>query len=210
MIFPGNANLPIGVLRLDIQENAAPRQHQTLAKNMAGQKTAVILRGCDFIDFSQKVALKTISLHAKKSRYLNKVTPSEPRQGPGKFREESLLRKVKDQERFVASPKSAAARNSSLELFLLPARVDLAETVPRIRHRKCAIRLRGHFDPVRRPIVLRRWGRGRTWRRRRHRSDRHIRLRVIDIIGDEHARRGVLLPAEKREMHLPEVFESWR
>ena len=37
----------------------------------------VILRGCDFIDFSQKVALKTISLHAKKSRYLNKVTPSE-------------------------------------------------------------------------------------------------------------------------------------
>ena len=81
MIFPGNANLPIGVLRLDIQENAAPRQYQTLAKNMAGQKTAVILRGCDFIDFSQKVALKTISLHAKKSRYLNKVTPSEPDRG---------------------------------------------------------------------------------------------------------------------------------
>ena len=57
--------------------------------------SAVILRGCDFIDFSQKVALKTISLHAKKSRYLNKVTPSERSA-------ESLLPQLKDQERFFA------------------------------------------------------------------------------------------------------------
>ena len=55
----------------------------------------VILRGCDFIDFSQKVALKTISLHAKKLRYLNKVTPSERS-------EESLLPQSKNQERFFA------------------------------------------------------------------------------------------------------------
>jgi hypothetical protein len=37
----------------------------------------VILRGCDFFDFSQKVALKTTGLDAKKSSYRNKVTSSE-------------------------------------------------------------------------------------------------------------------------------------
>ena len=91
--FPGNANLLIGGLHDAIEENGAPGKSSS-AEYMRAKK-AVILRGCDFIDFSQKVALKTISLHAKKSRYLNKVTPSERS-------EESLLRKGKDQERFFA------------------------------------------------------------------------------------------------------------
>jgi hypothetical protein len=34
------------------------------------------LRGCDFFDFSQKAALKTTGLDAKKSSYRNKVTSS--------------------------------------------------------------------------------------------------------------------------------------
>src|SRR5438309_7767762 len=45
----------------------------------------VILRGCDFFDFSQKPSLKTLRLDAKNSRILNKVTSSERS-------EESLLR----------------------------------------------------------------------------------------------------------------------
>jgi hypothetical protein len=35
------------------------------------------LRGCDFFDFSQKAALKTTGLDAKKSSYRNKVTSSQ-------------------------------------------------------------------------------------------------------------------------------------
>jgi hypothetical protein len=37
----------------------------------------VILRACDFFDFSQKAALKTTGLDVKKSSYRNKVTSSE-------------------------------------------------------------------------------------------------------------------------------------
>jgi hypothetical protein len=36
-----------------------------------------LLRGCDFFDFSQKVALKTTGLDAKKSPYRKKVTASQ-------------------------------------------------------------------------------------------------------------------------------------
>jgi hypothetical protein len=35
------------------------------------------LRGCDVFDFSQKAALKTAGLDAKKSSYRNKVTSSQ-------------------------------------------------------------------------------------------------------------------------------------
>jgi len=38
---------------------------------------AVILRGCDFFDFSKIAALKTNSLRAKKSSIFKKVTNSE-------------------------------------------------------------------------------------------------------------------------------------
>jgi eukaryotic-like serine/threonine-protein kinase len=54
--------------------------------------SGVILRGCDFFDFSQKVALKTTGLDAKKSSYRNKVTSSE--------RSEGSLRYCRDEERF--------------------------------------------------------------------------------------------------------------
>jgi hypothetical protein len=44
---------------------------------MMPKPLVVILRGCDFFDFSQKAALKTTGLDAKKSSYRNKVTSSE-------------------------------------------------------------------------------------------------------------------------------------
>jgi hypothetical protein len=48
-----------------------------LRKLSASSVWPVLLRGCDFFDFSQKVALKTTGLDAKKSSYRNKVTSSE-------------------------------------------------------------------------------------------------------------------------------------
>ena len=46
--FPGTANLPIGDSQDAIQENGAPRQHQTVVKNMGGQKKSTVILSAGF------------------------------------------------------------------------------------------------------------------------------------------------------------------
>src|SRR5207249_11914493 len=69
---------------------------------------------------------------------------------------------------------------------------------------------RCHVDTVCGASVRRSRRRTRSRRRKRYRGYRHCGLLLVDHVSDEQARRGVLLPAEKREMNLPEVIEAGR
>src|SRR5437667_9846115 len=88
--------------------------------------------------------------------------------------------------------------------------VSLAEAVTGVGDGERAVGLRRHPDPVCGAIVRRRRSRTRSRRRKRYRGHRHCGLLLVDHVGDEQARHGVLLPAEKREMNLPEVLEAGR
>src|SRR4051812_10292404 len=92
---------------------------------------------------------------------------------------------------------------------LKPTRsIRLTETVSRIRNRVCPVLLRGYFNPICCAVVYRGWRRVRPRCRGLYRSDRHGADWLIEGIGDEHSGYGVLLPAELREMDLPEIFQS--
>src|SRR5207302_6950575 len=71
--------------------------------------------------------------------------------------------------------------------------VSLAEAVARVRYREGAILLRRELNPVGHAIMCRRRWRAWSSLRRRHRSNGHDGLRVIDGVGDEHSRLRVLL-----------------
>src|ERR1700680_2583615 len=86
--------------------------------------------------------------------------------------------------------------------------VGLAEAVAGIGHRESAILLRRHLEIISGSIVLRR---RRGWLalwRRSERRDGHCGLRFIQQIRDEHSGHGVLLAAEQREVHLPDIGET--
>ena len=100
-------------------------------------------------------------------------------------------------------------KSERLEALFCSRSVSLGEAVARVGDRERAVRLCRHFDPVRRPIVLGRRRRSRTRRWGRHGSDRHASQLVIKRIRDEHAGNGVLLTAQEREVHLPEILEAW-
>jgi len=66
------------------------------------------------------------------------------------------------------------------------------------------VHLRRNLDPVRLPIVP--WRRARAGRPS-HRGRWHARGRLVGEVRNQHPRHGVFLTAERREVHLPEVFE---
>src|SRR5919109_2058789 len=87
--------------------------------------------------------------------------------------------------------------------------IHLRKTVAGVGHGECAVLLRRHLDPVRRPVVGGR-RRVRPWQRQRLRGDRHGGGLIVDAVGDEYAWHRVLLPAEQREVNLPEILEPRR
>src|SRR5215831_8829439 len=88
--------------------------------------------------------------------------------------------------------------------------VALAESVSPVRYRKGTILLGGNLDPMSGPVV--------GWRRRRagtdrgclNRRDRHVCRLLVYRVGDEQPRHGVLLPAQLREVQLPQILETRR
>src|ERR1700680_1121491 len=99
--------------------------------------------------------------------------------------------------------------------------VRLAEAVPGVGDGEGAIHLRGDLHPIGLPVVSWRWRQThsgswvRGWVRVRvwgwlgvQRSHGHRRLRVVEQVGDEHSRHGVLLPAEERKVKLVQVLKT--
>src|SRR5467141_5234439 len=89
-----------------------------------------------------------------------------------------------------------------------PGFVCLAKTVPGVRDSEGAIHLCRDLDPICSPVVRRGRRHTRPGLRRGHRSHRHAVLLVVNSISDEHSRHSVLLPAEEREVKLPQVLET--
>src|SRR5437763_1433924 len=88
--------------------------------------------------------------------------------------------------------------------------IGLREAVAGVRDTEGAITVRHHLEKVRPAVVN---GRRRQLLARSgigERTDRHGVARLVEFIRDEHAWYGVLLPAELRRMHLPDVFEPRR
>ena len=88
--------------------------------------------------------------------------------------------------------------------------VCLTETVPRIDNSERSVLLCRDLDPVCRTVMRRRWRRVRAGLWRWYRSDRYCGWGFIDSVGDEETGHGVFLPAQLREVDLPESFEAWR
>ena len=82
------------------------------------------------------------------------------------------------------------------QLKLQSSSVGLTEAVPRVGHYERTILLRGQFDPI--CLAVMDWRGRRTWAGlwSGHRSNGYRRLLIIDRIGDEHSRHGVLLSAQ--------------
>jgi hypothetical protein len=86
--------------------------------------------------------------------------------------------------------------------------VGLAEAAAGVRYRESAILLGRHLEIVCGSIVLRRRRGWLTLCRRSERRHGYGGLRIIQQICDEHPGHGVLLAAEQREVHLPDIGET--
>src|SRR5260370_5791256 len=86
--------------------------------------------------------------------------------------------------------------------------VRLAETIAGIRHRESAVLLCRDLEIVSSAVVLGRWRSLLPLRRRLDRSYRRGGQGFVEQIRDEHARHGIFLTAQEREMHLPNLDEA--
>src|SRR5207245_4676321 len=86
--------------------------------------------------------------------------------------------------------------------------VRLAETIMSIRHSKSAILKRRHLEIVSGAVVLRCWRSLLALWRKRDRSHRHGGQGFIEQVRDEHAGHGIIMAAQQREVHLPEVDKT--
>src|SRR6516165_2794666 len=83
--------------------------------------------------------------------------------------------------------------------------VRLAEAIAGVSDCKCSVLLRRDLDPVCRAVMYRSGRSIRSRLRRRNRSDRHGCGPFINSIRDKKSWHGVLLPAQLREVKLPEI-----
>ena len=88
--------------------------------------------------------------------------------------------------------------------------VGLGKPVARVGHGEGSVRPGRRLDPIGLAVMRGRRRRVGAGGRSRDRRDRHGGGGVVQQIGNEHARHCVFLPAQLREMHLPQVFEARR
>src|SRR5260370_21892965 len=88
--------------------------------------------------------------------------------------------------------------------------VRLAETIAGIRHRESAVLMCRDLEIVSSAVVLGRWRSMLPLRGRLDRSYRRGGQGFVEQIRDEHARHGIFLTAQEREVHLPNIDEARR